>query len=181
MATQSQEGASVTESTRAERLRRWVVVIGVLAIVVNLAIVAYTQWRSYRFAVEDNSRELTNDARILAAQAEGTFKAVDVLLREVVDGHMRGRNATVRDVDALLTARAQGLPQLLSLAIADGQGNEVLHTDLALTAGGLESRITIPERTIVPEPAGFLLLSSGILGLAGRAWCRRKRAVAGSG
>jgi hypothetical protein len=65
--------------------------------------------------------------------------------------------------------------------LTDGQGNEVLHTDLALTAGGLESRITIPERTIVPEPAGFLLLSSGILGLAGRAWCRRKRGVAGNG
>src|SRR5215470_972711 len=132
MATQSQEGASVTGSARTERLRRWVVVIGVLAIVVSLAIVAYTQWRSYRFALEDNSRELTNDARILAAQAEGTLNAVDVLLREVVDGHLRGANATARDVDELLTARAQALPQLLSLAITDGQGNEIYRSGPAV-------------------------------------------------
>src|SRR5438876_6788918 len=117
MARPTQEGASFSDSTRPRRLRRWVVVIGVLAIVANLAIDAYTQWRSYQVTLEGNSRELTNNARILAAQTEGTLKAVDVLLREAVDGRRR-RGATVppADLNALLTTRAQVLPQLLSLA-----------------------------------------------------------------
>ena len=125
MAGSTGQGASILGSTRPERLRRWVVVVGVLAIVANLAIDAYSQWRSYRFTLENNSRELTNAARILAAQAEGTLKAVDVLLREVEGGHRRASGVPPQDLDALLTMRARGLPQLLSLAITDSQGNEV--------------------------------------------------------
>ncbi|HET9830281.1 MAG TPA: ATP-binding protein, partial [Vicinamibacterales bacterium] len=117
---------------RPRRLRRWVVVIGVFAIVANLAIDAYTQWRSYRVTLEDNSRELTNDASILAAQTEGTLNAVDVLLREAVDGRRRGATVPPADLNALLTTRAQGLPQLLSLAITDAQGNEVYRSGPAV-------------------------------------------------
>jgi PAS domain S-box-containing protein len=117
---------------RPRRLRRWVIVIGVFAIVANLAIDAYTQWRSYRATLEDNSRELTNNARILAAQTEGTLKAVDVLLREAVDGRRRGAPVPPADLNALLTSRAQGLPQLLSLAITDAQGNEVYRSGPAV-------------------------------------------------
>src|SRR5262249_25105277 len=65
------------------------------------------------------------NARILAAQTEGTLKAVDLLLREVEDGRRRGTTVPPRDLNALLTARAQGLPQLLSLAVTDAEGNEL--------------------------------------------------------
>jgi PAS domain S-box-containing protein len=132
MARPTQEGASFSDFTRPRRLRRWVVVIGVFAIVANLGVDAYALWRSYRFTLEDNSRELANNARILAAQTEGTLKAVDVLLREAVDGRRRGATAPPADLNALLTTRAQGLPQLLSLAITDTRGNEVYRSGAAV-------------------------------------------------
>ncbi|HVO89762.1 MAG TPA: ATP-binding protein [Casimicrobiaceae bacterium] len=122
MAVTSQ-GGSLVDSVRPERLRRWVVVVGVLAITANLAIDAYNQWRSYHSAIENNSRELVNYARILAAQTESTLKTVDLLLREVADGYQqRNGVAPPSDVNALLAGRIEGLPQLLALRISDSEG-----------------------------------------------------------
>jgi len=116
----------IPDWTRPERLRRWVVVVGIFAIVANLGIDAFSQWRSYRFAIDDASRELVNDARILAAQTEGSLKTVDVLLREVAEGQMRGAvTAPPSDVNAVLAGRVQGLPQLLSLTVFDANGVEL--------------------------------------------------------
>ncbi|MFO1205947.1 MAG: ATP-binding protein [Burkholderiales bacterium] len=109
-------------ATRAARLRRWVVVIGLFAIVANVAVSAYDQWSSYRFAVANNSRELVNAARILAAQTAGSLKTVDVLLRDTADWYLhRGSKATL-EAEAALAARADGLPQLLWISISDAQG-----------------------------------------------------------
>jgi PAS domain S-box-containing protein len=115
--------ASARDPTRPERLRRWVVALGVAAIVANLGIDAFNQWRSYRFAIDDANRELLNDARILAAQTEGTLKTVDVLLREAAESYANdAAAASPGAVDAVLAGRVQGLPQLLSLTIANAQG-----------------------------------------------------------
>ena len=54
MATAVDRSTTLEETTRPERLRRWVVVLGVSAIVANLATGAYDQWRSYRFTIEDS-------------------------------------------------------------------------------------------------------------------------------
>ena len=72
-----------TDTTRPARLRRWVIAIGVIAIVGNAAIDAFNQWRAYQFEVADTGRELVNTARILAAQSVGSLNTVDVLLRDV--------------------------------------------------------------------------------------------------
>ena len=123
MAAGTQDAVPVGDSTRAERLRRWVILLGVLFIVANCATDAYDQWRAYRFAIDDTSRELSNTARTLAGQAEGTLKSVDVLLRDVADAYPRmDATARIRDLDAVLAGRVEGLPQVLSLKITDAQG-----------------------------------------------------------
>ena len=105
------------------RLRRWVVLLGVLFIVANCATDAYDQWRAYHFAIADTSRELVNTARILAGQTEGTLKTVDVLLRDVADSYARiDPTARIHDIDAALAGRVEGLPQVLTLSITDSEG-----------------------------------------------------------
>src|SRR6266705_5691819 len=123
MTNGTQPDACLADSTRAERLRRWVILLGILFIVANVATDAYDQWRAYRFAVDDTSRELVNTARILAGQTEGTLKSVDVLLRDVADGYLHtDPTARIRDIDAALAGRVEGVPQLLLLKIADADG-----------------------------------------------------------
>ncbi|HEY3180030.1 MAG TPA: cache domain-containing protein, partial [Casimicrobiaceae bacterium] len=119
----TQQSAYLADFTRAERLRRWVILLGVLFVVANCVTDAYDQWRAYRFAINDSSRELVNTARILAGQAEGTLKSVDVLLRDVADGYPQvDATARIRDIGAALAGRVEGLPQVMSLKIADARG-----------------------------------------------------------
>ena len=123
MADGTQQNASFADSAPAERLRRWVILLGILFIVANVATDAYDQWRAYQFAVDDTSRELVNTARILAGQTEGTLKSIDVLLRDVADGYLHmDTTARIRDIDAALAGRVEGVPQLLLLKIADADG-----------------------------------------------------------
>src|SRR5438445_4655600 len=123
MADGTQQSASLADSARAERLRRWVILLGILFIIANVATDAYDQWRAYHFAIDDTSRELVNTARILAGQTEGTLKSVDVLLRDVADGYLHmDTTARIRDIDAVLAGRVEGVPQLLLLKIADADG-----------------------------------------------------------
>jgi PAS domain S-box-containing protein len=131
-------------SIEPARLRRWVLAIGIVAIVANIAIDAYNQWRSYRFTIGDASRELTNDARILAAQTNATLEAVDVLLRGVVDAHARGKPAMPpAEYDAVLAARVQGLPQLIALTITDAEGNALYRS----RASGDEAYRAVVDRS----------------------------------
>jgi PAS domain S-box-containing protein len=125
MASSTERAASLASAIRPERLRRWVVVLGVLAILGNAGTDAYNQWRAYRFAIADTSRELVNAAGILAAQTQGTVKIVDVLLRDVVDGYPRLKPAAPPgDLNAFLAGRVEGLPQLFALTISDAEGVE---------------------------------------------------------
>ena len=64
----AQQNARLADGTRPERLRRWVILLGVLFIVANCATDAYDQWRAYRFAIDDTNRELVNTAGILAGR-----------------------------------------------------------------------------------------------------------------
>jgi PAS domain S-box-containing protein len=97
--------------------------VGILVVFVNAGTDAFDQWRSYRFAVGNASRELVNSARILAGHTQETLKAVDVLLRDVASAYPRvGALGQPIDINAALAGRAEGLPQLLSLTISDAQG-----------------------------------------------------------
>src|SRR5438105_15121711 len=101
MADGTLRNASFADSAPAERLRRWVILLGILFIVANVATDAYDQWRAYQFAVDDTSRELVNTTRILAGQTEGTLTSIHALLRYGADGspHM-DTTARIRGIDA---------------------------------------------------------------------------------
>jgi PAS domain S-box-containing protein len=115
----------IGDPTRARRLRRWIIIVGTTAIVANIAASAYDAWRSYRHSMADTRRELSNVARILAEQTEGSLQTVDVLLRDTADWYAHeGKTSTLSGIDAALASRAQGLPQLLSLTISDAHGIE---------------------------------------------------------
>jgi PAS domain S-box-containing protein len=134
------ETPSLVDSVRPERLRLWVIVVGVLAIVANLGLDAFNQWRSYESAIDNNSRELVNYARILSAQTQSTLKTVDVLLREVAQGSMHPNGiALPSDVNALLAGRIEGIPQLLALRICDADGN------MRYRSGALDEDSGIPN------------------------------------
>ena len=123
MAYPTDGSAALADRTRPERLRRWVVVLGVFVIVANAAAAAYDQWRSYRLTVGNTERELANAARILAAQTAGNLRTVDVLLRDVADTYRRPvSRAENGDVNAALAGRVEGLQQLVALTIADVEG-----------------------------------------------------------
>jgi len=115
--------SDTADSSRAIRLRRWIVIVGVVAIVANAAASAYDAWRSYRQSIADTSRELSNVARILAEHMAGNLQTIDVLLRDTADWYAReGSHAGPGGIDAALANRAAGLPQLAAITIADVNG-----------------------------------------------------------
>src|SRR5262249_51838275 len=112
----------VTHGGRSAPLRRWVVVIGIVAIVANACAAVFDAWRSYRNSIADSGRELVNTAHLLAAQTAGTLQSVDVLLRDVADWYEPVGNTQSIQITTELAARAAGLPWLLRLSISDAQG-----------------------------------------------------------
>jgi len=129
------------EAMRSARLRRWVIIIGVVAIVANAAAATYDAWRSYRQLMRDATRELSNVAQILASQLEGSLRTVDVLLRDTVDWYRRDGGVSERGVvDTALAMRAQTLPQLLALTITDADGIEQYRSRFNGIQGSLNER-----------------------------------------
>ena len=103
-------------------LRTYVLAIGVLALVANAAVAAYDVWWSYRTSIADTSRELLNTARLLSAQTAGTLEAIDVLLRDTASWYRDASASEPSGIFPELAARAEALPWLLSLSIADANG-----------------------------------------------------------
>ena len=112
----------VSSAPRSLLLRRWVVVIGVVAIVANAGAAAYDGWRAYRNSIADVDRELGNTARLVAAQTAGPTQAVDVLLRDTVNWYENHSSDAISGIEAELAPRAEGLPWLLQLSIYDVRG-----------------------------------------------------------
>jgi signal transduction histidine kinase/CheY-like chemotaxis protein len=96
--------------------------IGVGVIIANAGAAAYDAWRTYHDSLGDTDRELLNTARILAAHAAGTLQTVDVLLRDTAEWYGRERSTAAPTINSELTARAEALPWLLRISIADPEG-----------------------------------------------------------
>ncbi len=110
-------------ASRTASLRRWIVAVGVVALVGIAGSSAYDEWRSYRQAITDTDRELANVGKALAEQLEVSLQSIDVLLLATADWYAGlARDTTPESIDAALISRAAELPQVLLLTITDAQG-----------------------------------------------------------
>jgi PAS domain S-box-containing protein len=115
-------GSVLAGSTRAARLRLWIIIVGVLAIAALAGSAAYDSWRSYHQDISATHRELGNMAKTLAEQAEGSLQLVDLLLRETAAWYASERPTPGDAANARLAARAAGLPQVREVRIIDEHG-----------------------------------------------------------
>src|SRR3984893_17223545 len=115
-------GSLLAGSTRAVRLRRWIVIVGVLVIAAFAGSSAYHLWRSYHEAIAATHRELGNMAKTLGEQAEGSLRLVDLLLRETATWYANERPVPGTAADARLATRVAGLPQVREGRIIDEHG-----------------------------------------------------------
>jgi PAS domain S-box-containing protein len=101
--------------------------VGGLLISVIVAMAAFDIVRSYRTAVEDTSRSLETQARIVAEQTARSVQAVDVVLRHIAAEYNRGRlsKLTPAELHAYLNEQAVGLVQVQGIAIHDANGDSL--------------------------------------------------------
>src|SRR5207237_9395819 len=118
---------------RAAALRRWIAIVGVLAIVAFASAAAYDAWRSYNVVMSANKRELGNLAKALAEQAERSLQLADLLLRETATWYETERPAPGNAADAKLAARATGLAAVREVRIIS-EGGTPLFRSRALPA-----------------------------------------------
>jgi len=109
-------------STRAARLRLWIVIVGVLVIAAFAGSSAYHLWRSYHEAIAATHRELGNMAKTLGEQAEGSLRLVDLLLRETATWYANEHPVPSTAADARLATRAAGLPLVREVRVIDEHG-----------------------------------------------------------
>jgi PAS domain S-box-containing protein len=112
----------LADATRAAHVRAWIVIIGVLVIAALAGTTGYDSWRSYRYAISTNDRELGNLAKSLAAEAEDTLQTPDLLLRDTVTWYQTEHPAPGGAGNDKLAARAAGLPQVREVRILDEYG-----------------------------------------------------------
>jgi PAS domain S-box-containing protein len=108
---------------RFKRLRRRVVVLGVLAIVLLAGSSVYDVWLSYRHALQTTDREIGNVAKALAEQTAWTWQTVDLLLRETARWYRNDSPDIPPDrIDEMLANRTAGVRQVRLVTIVDAQG-----------------------------------------------------------
>ena len=111
------------KAIRAATLRRWIIVVGVVAMIAVAGSSAYDAWRSYGHATADTERELANVGKALSEQVEVSLRSIDVLLLATADWYSRlPPDSTTQSVERTLATSAAELPQVSLLAIADAEG-----------------------------------------------------------
>jgi PAS domain S-box-containing protein len=108
---------------RFQRLRRRIVLLGVLIVMAFAGSSAYDGWRSYHSTLMATHREINNVATALAEQTAWTFQAVDLLLVDTARWYQNEskKNSSGR-LDEMLANRSAGLTQVRLITIADAQG-----------------------------------------------------------
>jgi PAS domain S-box-containing protein len=111
---------------RFERLQVGVVVLGILVILAFVGSSAHDAWRSYRYSLQANDRELTNVAHALAEQTVWSLQSVDLLLADTARWYRSEGQAIPPDrIDAALAARTTGVPLVRQVTIMDAEGNQL--------------------------------------------------------
>jgi PAS domain S-box-containing protein len=110
-------------SIRFRRLRRRVILFGVLVLLAFAGASAYDLWRSYRHTVTATNRELSNLANAIAEQTAWTWQAVDLLLRDTAHWYRDDAHEIPEsNINSLLEARTAGMRQIRLVTITDAQG-----------------------------------------------------------
>jgi PAS domain S-box-containing protein len=110
-------------SSRFQRLRLGVVVLGVLVILAFAASSAYDGWRAYENALSATEREIVNESKTLAEQTAWTFQAVDLLLEDTARWYRTdGFRMAPEHIDEVLANRVSGVQQVSLLTITDARG-----------------------------------------------------------
>ena len=122
MARDRASGAFAADPIQTTSLRRWIVAVGILALVCLTGSSGYDAWRSYRQIVNDTHRSLNGLAKALAEQAEGSLQTIDLLLRETAAWYEVKHQDTDDHLSESLTRRATGLSHVRLVGITDDKG-----------------------------------------------------------
>ena len=132
--------------SRAQRLRRGIVLVGVVLILAFAASSAFDVWRSYEQSLEAVDRELSNLAKALAAEAERRFQSIDVVLRDAESWFgTRPRRLSPSAAAEVLGRLGSGLP-VAAIYITDAAGNLVYSSD------------PLPPEVVSAAPRNLVLL-----------------------
>src|ERR1700736_3923534 len=119
----SDSTAKADGSHRFKRLRRRIVVLGVLVILAFAGSSAYDAWRSHGNTLAATNREIGNVATALAEQTAWTFEGIDLLLRDTARWYQNDRLKIAPErLDEVLANRTAGVRQIRLITITDAQG-----------------------------------------------------------
>ena len=112
-----------TRARSSERLRRGIIAAGGLLIAAFIGSAVYDSWRLHQQVMLANSRELTNLANALAAQAGHTVQSVDVLLADTAAWYGTvGTGMSPEAVQQALAQRAITAPEVSVVTVVDAKG-----------------------------------------------------------
>jgi PAS domain S-box-containing protein len=113
----------LASSSRFQRLRLGVAVLGVLVILAFAASSGYDGWRAHENALSATEREIDNESKTLAEQTAWTFQAVDLLLEDTARWYRTdGLRMAPEHIDEVLANRVSGVRQVRLLTITDARG-----------------------------------------------------------
>ncbi|HWK75870.1 MAG TPA: ATP-binding protein [Povalibacter sp.] len=124
------EATAARRRTEGNRLRDWVVWLGVLLIAAFVGADAYEAWQDYREAIVQNERAQLGLGRALAEQTTRMIQEIDVVLADSADWSniLRSVDAGQSSIQEILRADLRRLPFLHSVAVMDANGKLIATT-----------------------------------------------------
>jgi PAS domain S-box-containing protein len=146
MAEPSESSAQSSGPNRFRRLRRRIVVLGVLVILAFAGSSVYDAWRSYGNTLAATNREIGNVATALAEQTAWTFQGIDLMLLDTARWYQSARLEMAPErLDEVLANRTAGVRQIRFMTITDARGIQQHH-----------SRASLPSHLNVSDRAYFI-------------------------
>jgi PAS domain S-box-containing protein len=143
MSELSDSAAKAAGSTRFTRLRRRIVVLGVLVILAFAGSSVYDAWRSYGNTLAATHREIGNVATALAEQTAWTFQGIDLMLLDTARWYQNVRLEMAPErLDEVLANRTAGVRQIRFMTITDARGIQQYHS-----RASLPSHLDVSDRT----------------------------------
>ncbi len=152
--------AADTGINRFKGLQLGITAVGILVIVALAGSSGYDAWRSYRYSVAANEREISNVANALAEQTAWSLQAVDLLLIDSArwyrdESHGPDRTAT-SGASPALSARAAAVKQVREVIIMDAQGDPLYRSRESTNHNAADRSYFIAQRD---HPGGGLYIS----------------------